>query len=378
LTNNQTFTGNNTFEGADNVKFTVMPGLSVNFSKAGNIYNASGSVSLAYSNSASPAEGDSTFLEIVASALSTITFPSTYSLTTNGTLAPIILQSGETRLLRIRYLNARWEITGDPYLVTGTGPLAAQTNPQFVTPFLNDATALSVVMNSNIAAVATPPSGMRLQLASADAITTSAVIDGTAAVARVYLRRSQGIATARTAVGSGVVVSSWSSDAYGTSAFLGTPNTEIQAVTTEAQTNTNHGNKLVFRTTPNGSSTIADRVTIEADGTLTVIGNANVANLGLNATTLAFASPAIDFLGDAFKTVTLTGNITFTTTNKANGKSVTIRIIGDSSSRTLTFPAWVFVCATPTALAANKVAILTLTAFGTADTDIVAAYAVQP
>jgi hypothetical protein len=45
--------------------------------------------------------------------------------------------------------------------------------------------------------------------------------------------------------------------------------------------------------------------------------------------------------------------------------------------RTLTFPAWKFVGAKPSDQAASKIGILTITAFGTADTDIVAAYAVE-
>jgi len=91
------------------------------------------------------------------------------------------------------------------------------------------------------------------------------------------------------------------------------------------------------------------------------------------------ATTDIDLAGDAFRTLVLTGNVTFTTSNKAAPRSVTLKITGGASIRTLTFPAWVFIgAAAPTALAANKTAILTITAFGTADTDIVAAYAAQP
>ncbi len=97
--------------------------------------------------------------------------------------------------------------------------------------------------------------------------------------------------------------------------------------------------------------------------------------------TLAYAATTDIDLDSAatFRTVTLAGNITFTTSNRAAARSRTIRIIGDGSSRTLTFPAgWKFVGGTaPTALASSKVGVLAITAFGTADTDIVAAYAVE-
>jgi hypothetical protein len=60
---------------------------------------------------------------------------------------------------------------------------------------------------------------------------------------------------------------------------------------------------------------------------------------------------------DDFRTLTLAGNITFTTTNLAAARSKTIRIIGDGIERT---------------------AILTITSFGTTDANVIAAYAVEP
>ncbi len=96
--------------------------------------------------------------------------------------------------------------------------------------------------------------------------------------------------------------------------------------------------------------------------------------------TLTYAATTnIDFTAANFRTETLTGNVTFTTSNLAAGRSVTIRIIGDSSTRTLTFPAWKFVgAAAPASLAANKVAILTITSFGATDANCIAAYSAEP
>lgn len=114
-------------------------------------------------------------------------------------------------------------------------------------------------------------------------------------------------------------------------------------------------------------------------GTSVVIAGVAAQVVDVHSTLTYAASTAIDFAGDPLKTVSLTGDITFTTSNKAAAKSVTIRIISDGSIRTFTFPAWVFVgAAAPASIAASKTAILTLTAYGTNDTDIVAAYAVQP
>jgi hypothetical protein len=58
---------------------------------------------------------------------------------------------------------------------------------------------------------------------------------------------------------------------------------------------------------------------------------------------------------------------------------VTLRLVADGTNRNLTFPAgWVFLGTAPASLAAGKTAVLSVTFFGTADADAVAAWAVQP
>jgi hypothetical protein len=97
-------------------------------------------------------------------------------------------------------------------------------------------------------------------------------------------------------------------------------------------------------------------------------------------TTLATTgSVALDFAGADFRTqAALTGDITYTASNYAAGRSMTIRVTNGATLRTLTFPAgWVFVGAKPTNIAASKVGILTLTSFGTVEADVVAAWSVQ-
>lgn len=91
-------------------------------------------------------------------------------------------------------------------------------------------------------------------------------------------------------------------------------------------------------------------------------------------------TPIIDFAGDPYKTITMTGDATFSTANRVAAKSVTVRIIAGASPRNLTFNAgWIFVGgAAPASLAANKEAILTVTVFGSAESDVRAAYAAQP
>lgn len=78
-------------------------------------------------------------------------------------------------------------------------------------------------------------------------------------------------------------------------------------------------------------------------------------------------------------THTLTGDPTFSTSNRAAGKTVVVKVIAGASSRALAFPAWIFIGATaPTTLASGKVGILTVTFFDNTDAAAVAAWSAQP
>lgn len=90
------------------------------------------------------------------------------------------------------------------------------------------------------------------------------------------------------------------------------------------------------------------------------------------------ASVALDFDSNAMQTVALTGNITFTTSNKAAGRRKIVRIVADGSGRNFTWPSWTWVGGTaPASIAASKSALLSLDCFGTAEGDVVARYSVQ-
>jgi len=112
-----------------------------------------------------------------------------------------------------------------------------------------------------------------------------------------------------------------------------------------------------------------------ASGTPAWTNTPTLSNLIFSSTALSYAaSVAIDFNSTGLQTISLTGNITFTTSNRGAGKSVTVEIVCDGTQRTLTFPAWVWLGVAPSAITASKTAILTLTCFGSNDTDVVAAY----
>jgi hypothetical protein len=83
-------------------------------------------------------------------------------------------------------------------------------------------------------------------------------------------------------------------------------------------------------------------------------------------------------LNSQYRTISLTGDLTFTTSNRATGRTVVLRLVADGTQRTLTFPGgWVFVGTKPANIAASKTGILSLSFFGTADTDCIAAWGVQ-
>ena len=103
-------------------------------------------------------------------------------------------------------------------------------------------------------------------------------------------------------------------------------------------------------------------------------------NIAINVTTLATATGTqnLDFTSQGYLTHSITGDITYTASNYAAGKSLSVRITCDGTQRNLTFPTnWVFVGSKPTAIAASKIAILSVTSFGATEANTVAAYAVQ-
>ena len=91
----------------------------------------------------------------------------------------------------------------------------------------------------------------------------------------------------------------------------------------------------------------------------TSLGTTGTVNLDLAALT------------GTIQTITASGNITFTTSNRAAGRSFELRIAAGGSTRTLAWPAWVaFGAALPTSLASGAVLRVAIECLGSADTDI--------
>jgi len=88
----------------------------------------------------------------------------------------------------------------------------------------------------------------------------------------------------------------------------------------------------------------------------------------------------MSILAGKMPTLSLTGPVTFTTSNVGYGREVTIRIICDATARALTFPGWLFTQSPstgPATIAAGKTAILSVRFWGASNADATAVYAVQ-
>lgn len=76
-------------------------------------------------------------------------------------------------------------------------------------------------------------------------------------------------------------------------------------------------------------------------------------------------------LTGTIQTIAATGSVTITTSNRAAGRSMELRIDANGGTRTLTWPAWVaYGAALPTSLASGKVLRVALSCTGTTDASI--------
>jgi hypothetical protein len=123
--------------------------------------------------------------------------------------------------------------------------------------------------------------------------------------------------------------------------------------------------------------TAGTNITITQSGQTFTVSSSQVTSSTLTYT--ATTNLDLSVLSGTHQTLSLTGGVTFTTSNLAAGRSVVVRILCDGTPRSLGFPSWKFVGLTgPTGIAASKTGILSLSSFGTGDTNCVAAYAVEP
>lgn len=105
-----------------------------------------------------------------------------------------------------------------------------------------------------------------------------------------------------------------------------------------------------------------------------------VGDLGVESLSGASISVDLSPSTHGHKMIALTGDLTVGLTNIAAGRATSLRIVCDATGRNLTWPAGVVAlgAALPATITANKTLVVSFTAYGTAATDVVAAWSVQP
>lgn len=125
----------------------------------------------------------------------------------------------------------------------------------------------------------------------------------------------------------------------------------------------------------------ADLTFDDSSDILTVAGRVTARGYQWTHDTIASAgSITIDFALHQLRSInTLAADVTFATSNLAAGRQQILRIVCDGTPRNFTFPgSWVWLGTAPASIAANKTGILTLTAYGSSDSSVVAKWEVEP
>lgn len=186
----------------------------------------------------------------------------------------------------------------------------------------------------------------------------------TTAYGRAFLALADA-AAGRTALGLGTAATSASTDFQPVDSDL----TAIAALST-----TSFGRSVLALVDAAALRTLAGLGTAATSATTDFAPATPTVGSGLGTT--GTVNLDLSTLNGTYQMIATSGNITFTTSNLAAGRTVTI-IISSASTRTLTFPAWVFVGGTPTQILAGKTGVLTLTSTATTDAAVVAAWAVS-
>lgn len=108
-------------------------------------------------------------------------------------------------------------------------------------------------------------------------------------------------------------------------------------------------------------------------------GSGGDRTIGTGLATTGTVDLDVTALHNTIQTITLTGNIIFTTSNRAAGKEITIHLSAGGATRTITWPSWTaFGVVLPTSLASGKEFLVSVTFLGTTDASGKAAWTVTP
>ena len=200
-----------------------------------------------------------------------------------------------------------------------------------------------------------------------------------------------------------------SNDGYGNLSWSAAPSTPPGGPADSVQVNDGYGNFMGYSglTWDNSQSTLTAPVLALAEGIAPTSTSARgklwansaasarpywidetgqVYNLTLDrfntltpaATVVIDADPSLP----VFNSISIDQNTTFTTDNLGPGRSASVRVVCDGTTRSLTFPTgpggWTWLGSGPPAvLAAGDIGYLSITAYGTADAEVVAAWSYE-
>lgn len=127
-----------------------------------------------------------------------------------------------------------------------------------------------LVVSQNAAALPTPPSFTVMQFANADSSSTRLLLDTFQANGNYTARRANNTAATPQALAINDQILLLTAIGYGATAYSSGGRAQIGMEATQAWTDTNQGTRMIFLTTPDGSTTIAERMRIDQSGNIGV------------------------------------------------------------------------------------------------------------
>lgn len=166
-----------------------------------------------------------------------------------------------------------------------TTPIGSTTNTIVARMYENGAMAIGAdskaakLTVAGQSGVATPISNSNLHISGADSTQNNLSMDSYGESSNIAFRRAQGTQASPTAITSGVSLGSVGWRGYGSTAYASGSRVLIQAVASQTWTDTAQGTYLGFSTTPNGSTSIAERMRIQNSGNVSIGSTTDSAKL---------------------------------------------------------------------------------------------------
>jgi hypothetical protein len=233
--------------------------------------------------------------------------------------------------------------------------------------YVTAAFAAPLTVSANTTAVTSPPAAdagfvFRL-IGNGSSANQHFVVDGFGGIPGIRLRRANITGAAASAIGSGDVIGTFDVLGYGATAYSAGPRAQIRMVATQAWTATAHGTKIVFATTPNGSTTLTDAFTVEQDKSVAFAGDMSVTGAFSAGGSFTQAAQEIH-TGIGFTSITATGQ---TVTLSATTPYHIAQLSAAYAAMTITFPSTPvngqtqFISINATGVTAGSSAVTTLT-----------------